>query len=317
VLFSDGFSRQELTVRAVYFDAPASFTHSIGVISGPATDAPLLQFAAVYLRSSLARYFLMMRGWKMLCERNGVHLSDIESFPFFDVEAAPNPLAARNALARASQCMTELAGLDDIDQARNYKTQRDALDEDVFDFFALSENERALVRETVNVLMPSIRPRSFKSLDTPAQRAASPDDFRLYGSALAGALTEWRRRTGGKGRFRVSVVTSEPSRPGPTGVVRIDYTPDRTAPATATAQIDDQLVETTLSELRRLGLTIIPSGAPLQLVPDAHIWTNGAVYLVRSLTRRSWSLRRALRDAEHIVRTVQSRREPSNRPEVA
>jgi hypothetical protein len=32
----------------------------------------------VYLRSSLARYFLMMRGWKMLCERNGVHLSDVE-----------------------------------------------------------------------------------------------------------------------------------------------------------------------------------------------------------------------------------------------
>jgi hypothetical protein len=88
ILFSDGFSRQDHTVRAVYFDRPATFTHSIGVISGPPEDAPLLKFAAVYLRSSLARYFLMTRGWKMLCERNGVHLADVESFPFFDTEHA-------------------------------------------------------------------------------------------------------------------------------------------------------------------------------------------------------------------------------------
>jgi hypothetical protein len=78
VLFPDGFSRQDHSVRAVYFDGPATFTHSIGVIAGKKEDAVLLQFAAVYLRSSLARYFLMMRGWKMLCERNGVHLSDVE-----------------------------------------------------------------------------------------------------------------------------------------------------------------------------------------------------------------------------------------------
>ena len=66
VLFPDGFSRQDLSVRAMYFDAPATFTHSIGVIAGPKADASLLQFVAVYLRSSLAQYFLMMRGWKML-----------------------------------------------------------------------------------------------------------------------------------------------------------------------------------------------------------------------------------------------------------
>ncbi|MEJ0049190.1 MAG: N-6 DNA methylase [Rhodospirillales bacterium] len=317
VLFADGFSRQELSVRAVFFNTPGSFTHSIGVISGPKTDAPLLQFAAVYLRSSLARYFLMMRGWKMLCERNGVHLTDIESFPFFDVEAAPDPVLAQEVLARTSQRMTDLAQRDDFDQARSYETLRDAFDNDVFDFFALSEDERALVRETVEILMPSIRPRSFKSLDTPAQQAARKEDFERYGNALANALTRWRERTGGKGRFQVSVVTSQPRRAGPIGIVRIEYKPSKTAPATATTTIDDQLVQSTLSELRQLGLTIIPSGDALQLVPDAHIWTNGALYLVRPLTRRSWTLRQAVRDAEYIVRTVQSGHRIPKRPEVA
>lgn len=317
VLFSDGFSRQELSIRAVYFDARATFTHSVGVIAGPKADATLLQFTAVYLRSSLAQYFLMMRGWKMLCERNGVHLTDIESFPFFDAAEAPNPIAARKVLDRTAERMTELARLDDFDQARSYEGQRDAFNEDVFEFFSLSDSERALVRETVDILMPSIRPRSFKSLDTPAQQTARPADFNQYGNALADALTEWRRRTGGKGRFHVSVVTSEPHRPGSIGVVRIEFTSKKTAPATAVARIDDELVQTTLSELRRSGLTVIPSGDALQLVPDVHVWTNGALYLVRPLTRRSWTLRQALRDAEHIVRTVQNWQEPSNRPEVA
>ena len=57
ILFSDGFSRQDHSVRAVYFDRPASFSHSIGVISGPAEDAPLLKFAAVYLRSESGPLF--------------------------------------------------------------------------------------------------------------------------------------------------------------------------------------------------------------------------------------------------------------------
>ena len=317
VLFTDGFSRRDLSVRAVYFDAPAAFTHSIGVIAGPKADAALLQFAAVYLRSSLAQYFLMMRGWKMLCQRNSVHLSDIGSFPFFGTEDAPNPIAARRVLDRTVGKMLEIARRDDFGQIQSYEADRDAFDEDVFTYFSLSENERALVRETVDIFLPSIRPRSFKNLNTPAQQTARPDDFRRYGEALAEALGEWCRRTGGKGRFHVSVVTNEPQRPGSVGVVRIDYTPKKSAPATAVARIDDQVVRATLSELRQLGLKIIPSGDALQLIPDTHIWTNGALYIVRLLARRNWTLRQALRDAEHIVRMVQHRQMSSSRSEVA
>ena len=317
VLFSDGFSRRDLSVRAVYFDAPATFTCSIGVIAGPEADTLLLQFAAVYLRSSLAQYFLMMRGWKMLCQRNGVHLTDIESFPFFEATEAPNPDTARRALERTAERMAELTRLDDFYQAQRYKENREAFDEDVFDFFSLSDGERALVRETVEILMPSIRPRSFKSLDTPAQQVAKPGDFNTYGNVLADALTEWRRRTGGKGRFHVSVETSDPQRPGSIGVVRVEYTPKKTAPGTAVARADEQVVHATLAELRQLGLAVIPSGDALRLIPDTRIWMNGKLYLVRLLARRNWTRRQALRDAEHIVRTVQDRQTLSNQPEVA
>ena len=315
VLFPDGFSRQDQSVRAVYYEGPASFTHSIGVIAGKKEDTELLQFAAVYLRSSLARYFLMMRGWKMLCERNGIHLSDVETFPFFAAEDAPD--AAAMALRAVAGHMAELATLDELEQGPRYVSLRAALNEAVFSYFGLTLEERTLVTETVEIFMPSIRPRSFRSLDTPAQHAADPEDFEVYADALARSLTSWRTRTRGRGRFEISVVASDPARAGPSGIVRISYAEHPTGPPKVATEVSDDLVLTTLAELRNAGLRAIPSGEALTLVPDAHLWIDGSLYLVRPLTQRSWTVRQALRDAEHIVRTVQARAAAAKPAEIA
>lgn len=307
VLFPDGFSKDEHNIRAVYYDGPASFTVSVGVIAGPKEDSALLQFAAVYLRSALARYFLMMRGWKMLCERNGVHLIDIETFPFFAPENAPHPEAARTALLAVQARMEELRALPDLEQAPRYGELRKELDELIFSYFGLGIEEKKLVRETVDILMPSIRPRSFKSLDTPAQHRTRPGDFDVYAGALGDALTSWRTKTHGHGRFRVNVVASDPQRAGPCGIVRVSYDQQTTDKPEVNTQISDELVLATLAELRNAGLRVIPSGDFLTLVPDVHLWIDGALYLVRPLTQRNWTMRQALRDAEHIVRSVQKR----------
>ena len=317
VLFPDGFSRQDLMIRAAFLDLPASFTVSIGVIAGPKEDTSLLQFAAVYLRSDLARYFLMMRGWKMLCERNAVHLKDVMSFPFFDASDAPDPLAARTALDRTTGRLRELTQLHRFDQDQAYAELRDDFDEDVFEYFSLSNKERALVRETVNILLPSIRPRSFASLNTPAQSRATRAEFQKYGSELADALAEWRRRTGGLGQFDVAIVANGSDRPGSVGVVRIEYNPSESSPTRAVTKIDNEIIQATLAELRLSGLAAIPLGDALHLVPDIYVWTDEALYLVRPLTGRLWTRRQALRDAEHIVRAVQNRQGPLNGSDAA
>jgi len=274
VLFPDGFSKDEQNVRAVYYDGPASFTHSIGVIAGPRQDAALLQFVAVYLRSTLARYFLMLRGWKMLCERNGVHLSDVETFPFFAPDDAPDPEAARAALDTVQIRMTELASLADLEQVPRYDTLRGELDDAVFAYFGLTAEEQLLVRETVDILMPSVRPRSFKSLDTPAQHRVVAGDFDIYAMALAEALTAWRAKTRGQGRFRVDVVANDPRRAGPCGIVRVSYIQRPTGKPEVSTKINDELVLATLAELQRVGLRAIPSGDFLTLIPDVHLWID-------------------------------------------
>ncbi|MDA9392181.1 DNA methylase [Bradyrhizobium sp. CCBAU 45394] len=306
VLFPDGFSRGEQNIRAVYYDGPASFTHSIGVIAGKNEDAALLQFAAVYLRSTLARYFLMMRGWKMLCERNGVHLTEVEAFPFFGPEDAPDAAAAASALETVQMHMAALTALPELEQGRRYAELRDELDNAIFEYFGLTVEERTLVRETVEILMPSIRPRSFKSLDTPAQHRADDKDFGIYARALAESLTSWRTKTRGRGRFRVNVVANDPARSGPSGIVRVTYSTQSTDSPEVSTSVSDELVLETLAHLREAGLRVIASGDFLALMPDVHLWIHDTFYLVRPLTRRSWTVRQALRDAEHIVRSVQS-----------
>lgn len=306
VLFPDGFSQREPNVRAYYYDGPASFTHSIGVIaSNDERDSRLLKFVAVYLRSSLVRYFLMLRTWKILCSRGGFHLTDIKTFPYFEPNAAPNPAAARSALATVSRYMDEIAKLPCTKQPARYQELRKELDQLVYAYFGLTREEQALVEETVDVLMPSIRPSSLDSLQKPAQRNVGLKDYNAYANALGESLTRWRTRMRGEGHFRITVKGSEPDRDGPSGIVRVDYGRQKTADPEIDAVVDDTVVLQTLSMLRRAGLRRIWSAPSLSLVPDTHIWLDGSLYLVRPATKRNWTLRQALRDAEHIVRLAQ------------
>jgi len=287
------------------------------VVAGDEVDAPLLKLLAAFLRSSLSQYFLMMTAWKMLCERNAIHLVDVQNFPFFYPSAAPNPRKAHDAMQRIGASMDRLAALDELKQRHAYEQERDGIDSDVFDYFDISGDEKALVLETVKVMLPSIRPRSYSSLNTVAQGIATKADIARYARALGQALTQWRKRTGGRGRFVVDVTANAPERAGGIGVVKIAFDATETGEAEVETTIDDQLARVALKAVRQSGLSIVPSGESLDLVPDTYVWSNEAIYLARPLIRRNWTLRQAGQDAEHIVRDVQSRHRRHPETEVA
>lgn len=307
VLFPDGFSREEPNIRAVYFDGPASFTSSVGVIAGKPEHAELLKFLAAYLRSALARYFLVINGWKRLTDRNAMHLKDVEGFPFFTPEGAPDPKAANAALRKVVGLIDEITAMPELEQKRAYEDVRAEIDGEIFQYFGLYEEEKALILETCEVILPSVRPRNYRSLDTPIQRPATQEDFDCYAKGLADALTSWRERTSGQGRFRVEVFASQGDRQGRLGIARVHYEEAPTGPPLAKARLNDAAVIETLRVLREAGLQMIPSGEYMGLVPDIHIWVGGDLYVVRPLARRNWTLRQALRDGERIVRDVQQR----------
>ncbi|HAW54608.1 MAG TPA: DNA methylase, partial [Hyphomonas sp.] len=267
ILYTDGFSKEDLSVRAAYTESTASFTASVGVISGPHDDARLLRFVAAYLRSTLARYVLMFRSWTMLCERNAVRLVDIGGFPFHEPENADKPEVARRAFDRTVELMLKLEGLPDLEQRRAYEDMESEIDEHLFDYFAIDAFERAIISETVALLLPSIRPRSFGNLDTPAQTRAGLSDVRSYVRALATALDVWIARTNGNGRFDVSALSSSAHAAGGMGAIRIYYKQNNSLRSKANARSDSDALMALLNQARADGFGRVSAGFGLGLAP--------------------------------------------------
>ncbi|RUW53762.1 MAG: DNA methylase [Mesorhizobium sp.] len=308
VLFADGFDKDDLTPRAVFLEGKGAFTSSVGVISGPQKDADLLRFLAVYLRSTLVRYFMMLTNAKMLTERNGIHLADLNQFPFFRPEEAPDRIAANSALKAVADEVKRLEQLPDGRRADAYQESYDRLDDLVFKYFGLGDHEQTAVHETVNVLMPAIRPRSMSRLREIARDRVGTDGIKVYSEALLGALSSWRDASGGTGRFHVSSFCTNPIEPGAVGVAKIEYDSNADAVDTAGAKVDADLVRTLLAQIQQSEVLGPRETEGINFMPTLEIWFDGKFYVARPLQRRNWTVRMALRDADRLVEAVRQRR---------
>ncbi len=300
ILFPDGMANSR-EIRATFYDKPASFKSSVGVIAGPKEDSDLLRFLAVYLRSDLASYFLITRSYQTLCERNRVALQEIEKFPFIGPEDHANPEQVRRVFAAVAELTNKLTRGTVESQVLAYEAMRSSLNDLVFDYFGLTDSERHLVTETVCHLLPAAQPRSYKRLYTGLQHRSTRSQLQHYARRLGGELNDWRERLGGDGKIQVSVDYMSTDAAGPLGIIRIATGDDaRGRSATKVSQSNEAVLET-LRELETHGLLPATEGETLQLAADTLIWSGDSIYLVRPLTVRCWLERVAVRDARKIV----------------
>lgn len=300
VLFPDGFNN-EREIRAAYTDVPASFASGIGTIAGPKADADLLRFTAVYLRSDLVKYFLVMRAYQVLCDRNRVTLTDIEDFPFIPPDRHPDPQQARAILAQVAKLTAPLAKPRLLSPENEYAAMAATLNEMVFDYFGLSPAERALVREAVDELLPSARPRGYATLHTKIQGRADMAQMREYAATLCAELTDWKDKLRGRGAISVRVVAMADGNIGPFGVVCIAIANGPVAGIPSEVVSADAAVGETLRTLHRHGLLPVSLGDQMYFAPDTLIWLDDALYLIKPMIRRYWLRRAAIRDARQIV----------------
>lgn len=300
VLFPDGFDN-EREIRAAYIDVPASFASGIGTIAGPKADADLLRFAAVYLRSDLVKYFLVMRAYQVLCDRNRVTLTDIEEFPFVPPEHHPNPQAARAILGQIGKLTAPLAKPQLLRAENEYAAVSGILNDLVFDYFGLSPAERALVREAVDELLPSARPRGYATLHTQIQKRADVTQMRAYAATLQAELNDWKSKLHGTGTISVRVTAMADSHIGPFGAVCIGIS-DGTAPTTVPEVVaSDAAIGEAMRVLHSHGLLPVSLGEQVFFAPDTLIWLDDTLYLIKPMIRRYWLQRAAIRDARQIV----------------
>lgn len=299
IIFPDGFD-SALEMRASFINVPATFTSSVGVIAGPESDADLLRFAAVYLRSDLIKYFFLMSVYQVACDRNTVRLTNIDDFSFITPESHSSEKEARAILKKVSALVSRLddGKLLRVDNA--FEAIRDELNELVFDYFGLTKSERALIKEAVSDLVPSVRPRGYASIYTRIQQRTDKSQVTAYVNALKSELNDWQRQLGGEGEIFVQATVMDFRQAGPFGIVRVSL--DTKADSDrAKVVCDDNAVNALLVQLRLLNLLPMRITEELYFAADTMIWSENSLYLIRPLIRRHWLRRTAIRDARRIV----------------
>ena len=232
VLVSQGFG------KVAYCDFDILFQHSLQSIAGPEDDADLLSFLTVFLRSKLARYFLFHTSANWGTERDKVHLNELLRIPFplpGDSFASPDAetivkqisqkfksihtrlIKAFNHL-KATAKPRDLFGTDktsiDKEWRRIRKSEVKALQEEleplIYRYFGLTDQEIALVQDTIEVFEPSSTPHTWDSpqtvtldpVDNSSVEPYATHGIATYANTLTRTLNTWAEIEGADLRVR-------------------------------------------------------------------------------------------------------------------
>jgi hypothetical protein len=299
VMLNDGVDFETFEAKAVFSNRPFSFQHSIGAFAGPDADEDLLRFLAVYLRSTLARYLLLMDSYALTVERQRISMRELKRLPFVPPEQHWEPQKALHIIRDIAKRMRELEITDSLFSFDQYRAAQPIFDELVMSYFGLSTNEIAVVKEAAEVLIPSIQP-SWSALGaTPLCGVPSDADLSAYVSVIDAELKSLSSSLGGTANIRVDGVTESPGHYGAVGICRISR-----ASGTGTWKVDREIVEAAIKWLRQQEILPLAAGESFNLTTDFLFFHNDEVYLVKPLVKRFWLQGQARRDALRIVKSV-------------
>lgn len=307
ILFPDG-PAPDRSIRAAFVNGPASFMSSVGVIAGRVEDEDLLRFATIYLRSDLVRYFMVTQLYQLLSDRDRVSLRDIEGFPFFPPERHPNPKQAQSIVRQVADLTRSLEQVDPLNRPHRWQDLRPEAEALLESYFGLDDDAQAMVRETLNTILPATRPYGLSRVFELAQMHVTRDQADIYAQALRSELEAWRDVRDGTGSFEVAALLTSATRAGPFGIVRVTLHAD--AHSSTHAEQSDSAVEKVLAGLQAAALLPMQVSDALYFVPDMVILAGASVYLIKPQSERMWLRRQARRDAERIVEATTQRAAP-------
>ncbi len=289
VLVPKGFT------STAYADFDLSFQDAIRAISGPKKDRELLIFLAAYLRSPLARYFLFHTSSNWGVSRQQVHVEELTRLPFPFPEDTANPKRGREIVKEvAAIVMTaaQEAGQEFVDRKEIVRRAESRIEPLINEYFDVLDLENKLVDDTVNVIIPSVRPtRQRRTI--PTIEPSKPKQRDLYINRLCDTLNGWAKNSSFtvQGREAGSVKLG-------IGIAVLQKTP-RAQNAPPPAHIDDLL-----GPLRRLRNATAQRLNAFEFMRGAKVFDQNRLYIVKPIGHRFWTETAALNDADEIAGTI-------------
>jgi hypothetical protein len=289
VLVTEGFSK----VAFANFDI--AYRHGIRGIHGPARDADLLAFLAVYLRSTLARYFLFHTSASWGVSRARVDIDDLMRLPFPFPDQADDPPRAAGIVTQVGailrQAMKEAtsADLGRENIVQRAQAEAEALVEEYFD---VNDIERILIADTDKVIIPSARPTRTR-VDVPTLMHARPEEREEYTKLLCDTLNQWASE-----KYQVHGKVVADGGIG-IGMVVLEKTHRGTTPAHLNGSTGD-----VLAALHRLQRGAAKGRGTVELARGLKVFDKTLLYVTKPLGRRFWTRTAALNDADEIADTI-------------
>ena len=277
-------------LRACYVEDPLTFRHSIQAIVVPPRDRRRSMLLASLLNSSVMLWFAFHGTSSLGADRPKVHQAELLRLPFPAPDDTPEPersRAAADALVDMIEQQVRSTGAS-IERESSERGVMKEIDGLACEFFCLSDDERILVEDTVDHVIPAVQPNrgSFPEI----WRPSTPGDRRAYACTLVDNLAGWFDTESSIGARIVArnddlAVLQLSLRDGP-GPLAYDEDDD-TSVADALSRLGDHIRQ--------------PLPGNFQSMPDFRVFIDRDLFLVKPVGKRFWLRSTALADANAIA----------------
>jgi hypothetical protein len=285
VLVAKGFTRSAFANFAV------SFRHALRGITGASRDTDLLAFLAAYLHSSLAKYFLFHTSSNWGVSRQEVHVDELLRLPFPLPNSMRDPEGSSKLIQRIAYIVISAAKRAEqpfVDREELIRGTENSIEPLLDEYFDILPEEKLLVRDTVNVIIPSFRPTQ-RRRKVPTLEPATAEQRDTYKNRLVETLSGW---ADGQFTVRGQVSASESTGIGLTVLEKIRRT--ETAPMLPP---ETDLIRA----LDQLRLTITQHFNAFEMARGIKVFEANRLYIVKPLAQRFWTQTAALNDADEIA----------------
>lgn len=277
----------------VFADFDVSFRHAIKAISGPKEHRNLLIFLAAFLRSPLAKFYAFhtSSNWSMFHEE--VHVNEFLRLPF------PFPNQQKDE-RRSWQIVNKVAEIVDsasiqsrrepFFQAQIVESATDKIEPLIEEYYNIRPLEKLLIKDTIDVIIPSIQPSQSKMPVATVKNASSAEQ-EAYKNRLCEALNNWAKNS--SNIVRGINLRSDVLGVGLTVLEKVH----RSLKDKPIEKIDSNI----LQALDRVRNAIPRKMRTIDPVRGIMVFDKNRLYIVKPIALRNWTETSALNDADEIA----------------
>lgn len=289
IIVTGGFS------RCAFADFAVAFRSSVRGIQGGEHDRELLIFLSFYMRSTVAQYYLFHTSSNLGVTRARVYDDELLRLPFPLPNQCSQPEEAQRVVRESAKIFDRAIKKLETpfsDRKQVASEAQASVEKLIAIYFDIDDIERAIIADTVTILVPSFRP-SRSRLDVPTLKQSTESKRGAFLQLLCSTLNQWA-----SDNYQVhGSIVADPSLG--VGMVVLEKTRRDENPTQLTGYH-----ENILKAIDDLQHTTIKAPGTFDLVRGVMVFHKNLIYITKPLGQRFWTRTAALNDADQIAATI-------------